>query len=436
MTQQPYLTAPLNAASAERLAADGLELRLVQAADADAFTGWHQVVRRGFLEPESSVDNTRAAAERIAYRRMTGVYDPTSPRPEQPAGTIASWVSELAVPGGGTVPSFAISSVTVAPTHRRRGIARAMVEGELRVAAGLGLPLAMLTVSEAPLYGRYGFGAAAMATSLRLDVKRASWTGPVPPGRVDFVPRESAREVMPALHDAIRAASPGEIQIPAGHWDRMLGTTPEAKDADALRTIQYSDAAGEARGAAVYTVRENHDDFTRSTVTVHYLLAQTPDAYAALWRFFVELDLVGTVEAGELSVDEALLWMISDRRAATVTVRDHHYLRVLDVAAALEARRYGAEGTLALEVVDPLGLSGGRFVLQVDAEGRATVSSSASLPEGAVTVHLGTSELSAAYLGGVSLETLTAAGRVKTTDAAAAARIFSWPTPPRLSFWY
>ena len=436
MTETPYLTAPLDAASAAALAAGSLDLRLVASSDTDAFPGWHRVVRRGFLEPESSDDDVRAAASRIAYRRLTGVYDPLAPQAGDAVGTVASWVSELSVPGGEVLPSLAISSVTVAPTHRRRGIARALIEGELRLAASLGLSMAMLTVSEAPLYGRYGFGLAAMGASLSLDVKRAAWTGPVPPGRVDFISRERAREIMPVLHDAIRAATPGEIEIPAGHWDHIAGTGPSVKDAEARRAIQYTDAGGEVRGAAVYTVRENHDDFTKATVTVQYLVAQTADAYAALWRFLVELDLVATVEASELSIDEPLLWMISDRRAATVTVRDHHYLRIVDVPAALEARRYAAEGVINLEVFDPLGLSGGRFILRTDAEGRAVVTHSATVPDDAITVELNTLELSAAYLGGVSLETLAAAGRVKTSDAAGAARIFSWPTPPRLSFWY
>jgi hypothetical protein len=60
----------------------------------------------------------------------------------------------------------------------------------------------------------------------------------------------------------------------------------------------------------------------------------------------------------------------------------------------------------------------------------------AGQPEDAAVVALGVEELSAAYLGGVSLATLAAAGRVRSTDAATAARIFGWHTAPRLSIWY
>jgi predicted acetyltransferase len=415
-----------------------------------AFDAWLQVVARGFLDGDRPDEEITASRERSAYRRKTGIYDPSAPLPDSPVATIASWIAELSIPGGSSIPSCAISAVTVAPTHRRRGIARAMLEGELRTAAAFGAPMAMLTVSESTLYGRYGFAPAAASANWHLDVKRATWIGPRPGGRVDFITRERLRDLVAPLHERIRPAVAGEITVPAAHWDTFAGTRPDAKEGGKTRAIQYADDAGEVRGLALYSVRENEKDFTKSTVNLSYLLAETDDAYAALWRFFVELDLVGEVHAHQLSVDEPLLWMISDQRAAEVTVTDHQYVRILDVPRALEARRYGASGTIALEVVDVLGIAEGRWLLTVDAEGRGSVSPwEGAAPDGAVGITLGVEELSAAYLGGVSLATLAAAGRVKTMDAAGtpssaahdpatatAARIFGWHVAPRLSIWY
>ncbi len=421
-----------------RLAGNGLEARLVSLGDTEQFANWLQVVARGFLDGERSEEQVTATRERSGYRRLTGIYDPSSPMPEAPVASIASWIGELTVPGGRGIPSCAISAVTVAPTHRRRGIARAMLEGELGTARDAGAPVAMLTVSESTLYGRYGFAPAAASASWRIDVKRASWIGPRPGGRVDFITRERLRELVGPLHERVRLTAAGEIDVPAGHWDNFAGTRPDAKDPGKNRAVQYADETGEVRGLALYSVRENHDDFTKATVTVSYLLTETPDAYAALWRFFLELDLVGEVHADELSVDEPLRWMISDQRAATVTVKDHQYVRILDVPAALEARTFGAPGVLALEVADALGIAEGRWLLRVEADGRGTVTSwdAGDVPDGAVEVSLGIEELSAAYLGGVSLATLATAGRVKSTDAAAAARVFGWHSAPRLSIWY
>lgn len=431
-----HLAAAPDADFAARLAGHGLEPRVVPVSDKAAFEQWLQVVARGFLDGERSAEDVAAARERLGYRRKTGVYDPAAPMPDAPVATFASWLDELSVPGGAVVPACAISSVTVSPTHRRRGLARAMMEAELRLAASEGIPVAVLTVSESTLYGRYGFGPAAAVAEWSLDITRATWTGPVPGGRVDFITRDAWRALAEELHERIRPSFAGEIGMPGGHWDRFAGTRPDAKDAGAKRAIQYTDESGTVRGVALYTVAENHADFARSTVHVQLLLAETPDAYAALWRFFVELDLVGEVKASELAVDEPLLWMISDQRAATVTLRDHQYVRILDLPAALAARRYAAPGRLLLDVADPLGYAEGRWLLEIGEDGVGAATAVDSAPAGTVAVRLGVTELSAAYLGGVSLETLAIAGRVEATDAAAAARVLGWHRPPRLSFWY
>lgn len=296
----------------------------------------------------------------------------------------------------------------------------------------------MLTVSESTLYGRYGFAPAANAASWRIDVKRAQWTGPQAPGRLDFIPRERFRDLAGPLHDRMRRASPGEITMPYGHWDVLAGTTAEAENPGRKRAVQYTAPGGEVTGLALYSVEENPADDTASTVTLHMLLSADDEAYAALWRFFVELDLIGEVRADQRAVDEPLWWMISDKRAATITVTDHQYVRIIDVATALEARRFCVAGTLALHVHDPLGLGGGRFLLRVDENGRGAVTpwTDPDAPVGAVAVRLGVEELSTVYLGGVSLSTLAAAGRVESTDAAAAASVLGWPITPRLSFWY
>ena len=67
---------------------------------------------------------------------------------------------------------------------------------------------------------------------------------------------------------------------------------------------------------------------------------------------------------------------------------------------------HGAPGTVALEVSDVLGFAEGRWLLTVDAEGTGPVTAwEGEAPDGAVTVALGVEELSAVYLGGVSLAT-------------------------------
>ena len=431
-----YHGAPVDEAAAGALAAQGLELRRVANARPEA-DAWLRAVRRGFLDPEPTEERIAASAAANGYRRMIGVFDPGGPMPEIPVGTFASWVTELTVPGGRTVPMAAISAVTVAPTHQGRGIARAMMEGELRVAVSLGVPVAGLTVSESTIYGRYGFAPAVAATTWKIDTKRARWAGPDVPGRVDYVSRDVARGILPRLHEEIRWHRPGEIPIPGSHWDRFTEQNPDADKPGRVRAVQYSDPAGRVRGVVLYSVTENEDDFTKSELVVSQLVAADSHAYAALWRHLIELPLIGTVTASELSADEPLLWMLSDQRAARITLTDHHYVRVLDVATALEGRRYDIPGAAVFEVTDPLGHSRGRWLLEADAQGRGRVRSDGGPDaQGIPVVRLGIAELSAAYLGSVSLSTLAAAGRVETTDAAAAAALLRHRAAPQLSFWY
>lgn len=435
VTPTDWRTAAVDRTSGESLAEGGLEYRTV---DGDAALGaWLQADTRGFLEGELSDERVGSALARMRRDRYTGVYDPTVPDADVPVATIRSWVCGVSMPGGSTVASCAISAVTVAPTHRRRGIARALLEGELRRAAAARLPLASLTVTESAIYGRYGFGSAADAVALEIDPKRARWTGPTAPGRVDFVGRERAESVIRDVHERTRAQSPGDIDLPEFYEKRYSGTLPHDENGTKVRCVQYTDADGVVRGVSSYTVTPHETDFTLHTVDVKILLAESDDAYAALWRYFLELDLTGKVRAWLRAADEPVLWMISDRRAAEVSITDHHYLRVLDVPAVLSSRAYASAGVISLSVTDPLGLAGGRFLLTIDAEGVGRIEQEPeTVPDSAVALEVSVTDLASLLLGGVTVLTLARAGRVRTSDRVAATRMLAWHEAPKLGIWY
>ncbi len=427
--------ADLDTSLVETLAAQKLDARRVDDADRAQTDAWIGAVARGFLDGEPSDAQRQQFFERSAYRRKLGVYDPTGVQPEVPVATFVTWGAELTVPGEATVPACAVSSVTVAPTHRRRGLLRTIMRGELRTAAASGFPLAMLTVSESTIYGRFGYGPAAAAASWTIDVRRAGWRVPEPEGRVDFISREQGRALAPGLHDRARLSSPGEIDMPGGDWDRTFGLRPDAQKAEQLRVAQYRSTAGEVEGLVAYRVTENDDDYASSSLDVVLMLSVTDAAYAGLWRFLLSMDLIGTISAHLLSVDEPLWWMIADQRAVKIRVNDHQYLRILDVAKALEARRYDVVDTVLLEVDDPLGFADGRYLLTASADGSARVVPAETTHEAPVA-RLGVAELASIYLGGVSPATLARAGRIHADDPARLTRLFASPQTPRLSIWY
>lgn len=340
----------------------------------------------------------------------------------------------MTIPGGQT-PMWAITSVTVAATHRRRGIARNMLEGELRAAQGAGYALAGLTVTEATIYGRYGFGPATSVQSYSIDTRRAGWGSPDPAARILFVDREQLARDLGDLHERTRADRIGDTDVWEGHWRDTAGLDPEAEKPRDIRGVRAIDADGALVGAMAFSIGDGPDHSSHMLRVIH-LVAATADARAALWRFALSYDLVGTVTAELQPLDEPLPWLVADRRAIRRTVRDHGWIRILDVPEALARRPLAGPVGVRLEVTDPLGIAGGAWtLLQLGGQGLQV----APLRDGEsaqVTIDIGA--LSAAYLGDVRLEELAAAGRVsgdgaKIRELSEALRT---DRAAHLSFWY
>lgn len=441
---------PVDRVSESALESRGLTYRLVDPADRAALDAWLHADQRGFHHArptETELENERSV---FAERRLLGVYDTTSAEPEIPVATVSGWPTGLSVPGGRSVDAWAVSSVTVAPTHRRRGIARALLEAELRGAIEAGAALAVLTVTEATIYGRYGFAPAARSATVSVDRRRAHWSGPDSPGRVQLVEPASLRDLAPQLARRAVARTPGEIDRWPGLLDRVLGLVdPEAEASRRIRAIRYDDEHGEPQGFATYRITREPD--RAGVLQFDFLAAATDDAERALWRTLIEVDFIDEVRGLLRSVDEPLPWLLEDARAATVReIVDHLWVRVLDPVAALRARRYGSAGSLTLEIDDPLGHAGGTYELEVAGDGRAEVSRvdepGADVPAAAArrrrragALRLGVRELGAIYLGDVRPSTLVRAGRITETARGAAGladRIFATSKAPQLSIWF
>ncbi len=425
---ETFLTAPADDRSAAALAASGLRYALVDPADEAAFTEWIRADARGFHGRWPGEEALAETRDYLADRRTTAVYDDALT--PSPVGTVNSWIAPLTVPGGARVDSWAISSVTVAPTHRRRGIATALLGGELRTAHRLGVPLAILTVSESVIYGRWGFGPATFASDWRIDTKRARWAGGDTPGRLSFAEPEQYRETGRRVLDAAFAARAGEIATTPYLADRLVGPLKDDTDADRARLVRYDSPSGTPEGFVSYAVKETHD-FARQTAEVNYLAAATDRALTALWRYLLDLDLVAEVRIHTRGVDEPLPALVSDIRGARVTnVQDHLWARLLDIPATLSARSYERDGTLVLEVTDDLALADGRYRLTVDG-GRGRVERTTEEAD----VTLPVAALSSAYLGHDVTRGLALAGRI-AGDAEALDRLFRTAVPPRLSTWF
>ena len=94
-----------------------------------------------------------------------------------------------------------------------------------------------------------------------------------------------------------------------------------------------------------------------------------------------------------------------------MTVHDGLWLRIVDVSAALAGRAFGGDADLVLEVADGFcEWNSGRYRL------------SGERTDAPADVALDVAALASAYLGGVSLHELAAAGRARELTPGAVAR--------------
>ena len=431
-------TTPIDETARANLARQGLRFDLLPR-DENSFNHWVQAVGRGFLGPIIADENLALRRSGFDHRRICAIWDDSVANAASPVATASSWVMGLTVPGRRELPTWAISTISVAPTHRRRGVARNLMEAELRTAVKLGVPAAILTASEASIYSRFGFEPASLRADWTIDTKRAKWIGPEPKGRLQIVTTEQSRDGGSFdLVERIRLATPGQVRFDGMLWSRMFGAPGLANPAE-IRVVRYDDESGEQQGFAIYSAERDH---FHASAQVHYLAAATDDAYAALWRYILELDLVDQVKAELRSTDEAFRWQLSDFRAATQNdVHDHLWLRILDVKTTLEARHYSAPGTFVFEVSDELGFASGCYLLSIDDAGKAVVRELENSKgfEDNHLLQLGIGDLAAAYLGAFTFGTLVRAERVneKTPAAAVAAdAAFRSVVTPWLPIWF
>jgi predicted acetyltransferase len=404
-----------------------LRVRTVEASEIDA---WTRCMGVGFLftVPEGYGEYFRGDVD---LHRTWGGFDG-----ERVVGTLRSFATPFTVPGPSQVEVAALTNVTVAPTHRRRGLLTEMITSELRASAEREEVVGILIASEYPIYGRFGYGAAIEAAAYSVDLAPTRFVSPGS-GHVELVDLVTLRREAPGLYEHFRARQPGSIERNARWWDRALHQVEVPGDSkpEGYQAL-YRSPTGVVEGYVRYRAKQASDHMRPTgELTVDELVATTPGAYQGLWRYCCEVDLVATLRAGDRSVDEPLGWLLEDARTVRQTGRyDFVWVRVLDVGAALSARRYAVDGHLVIEVSDDLGFGRGRYALDGGPAGatctRTDAAADLSMPVDAV---------GSLYAGGVSAHILRDIGRIDEHRAGAvdrAAVMFRSPTAPWCSTWF
>lgn len=403
----------------------------VRAIAPEELLDWYVHNRRSFAE---AVDRDQAEAMLrpvTRYEDCLAAFDGT-----EIVGTAHLEPTPMSMPGGAWLDCAAVTRVSVAPTHRRRGILRQLMTVQLQSVQAQGLPLASLWASESPIYGRFGYGMAGVHETWRIAREHtafASWA-PEPRGEVRFVDAARWPELLPPLFDEYAGMKPGGMKRVQHRWDRMF----EDRDRRGMSPLQGIVHRTE-RGVDGYALYRSRSNWPRGApdfeVRLEEMVAFDSHAELDLWRVLLNLDLAGSITAVDQPTDATLPWALADFRRLQRRQQDGIYVRVVDLPAAFEARAYRAAGRLVIEIDDPvLPDAGGRFAIEASPEG-AAVTRTSDAPQ----LRLHPAAAGMLLLGGRTATLLARAGLIEERESGALERadeLFRWPAAPHTLYHF
>jgi predicted acetyltransferase len=373
-----------------------------------------------YFNPPPSAEWLEALATTLPHERMHAAFENGAI-----VGGAGAFPFELSVPGG-SLPCAGVTAVGVQPTHRRRGVLRAMMDTQLRDVHERDEPIAALWASEETIYGRFGYGIASWAGELKVPHEWDAFAEPLElAGTARFATPEEGRELFPPIYDAVRRERPGMPSRSEAWWDDRQLRLPE-DEASAPRRFVVLEVGGEPQAYAIYRTHFSFEGgLPASRLVVREAFGATPETTAAIWRFLLDVDWMAVVEVELAPLDHPLFLLLALPRRARFQMHDGLWVRLVDLPAALSGRVYCEGGPIVFEVRDTVcEWNDGRWKLadgvceRTDAE-----------PDLALDV----SALGSAYLGAVSFTQLRDALRVEELREGAVARadaLFAWRPLP------
>ena len=349
----------------------------------------------------------------------------------------AAWEDGQIVGGAGAFPfvmsvpgaELACGGVTVVgvqPTHRRRGVLRAMMNEQLRDIHERDQPIAALWASEETIYGRFGYGLAAWCGEIKLPRVWNAFREPLERrGRVRFVSSEEAAGLFPPIWDALMRERPGVYRRSDAWWTLRTLRMPEEEAANPKRfAVLGLDGSPQA-----YAIYRQFPAFEGGSSVARLqaieVVGATPQATAEIWRFVLDIDWYATLEASLLPVDHPLFTLLATPRRAGFRMADSLWVRLVEVGAALTGRAYANDGSVVFDVRDAVcPWNEGTWRVEGGRAERTDAAADLALDVGA---------LGSAYLGAVSFAQLRdglrleelAEGAVERADA-----LFGWRPLP------
>jgi predicted acetyltransferase len=278
-------------------------------------------------------------------------------------------------------------------------------------------PVACLWASEETIYGRFGYGIASQCGDIEIPKSAAAFAQPFESqGELRMLDEEKALEPFSRLYDRVRLGYPGMIARTEEWWKIRRLADPESRrqGGGVLNRILLT-IDGKPEGYALYRMHQTMEaGASTGFLNVIEAIGATPEATRQIWRLLLDVDWIARVKAALLPVDHPLFLLLARPRMMRFRLSDALWVRLVDVQAALAARRIGAGEPVVIEVRDAFcPWNEGRYSVGAGGTKRTRKS-----PELALDV----SSLGTVYLGGFTFAQLTRAGRIEELREGAAAR--------------
>jgi predicted acetyltransferase len=331
-------------------------------------------------------------------------------------GGAGAFPFELTVPGG-RVRAAGVTVVGVLPTHRRRGVLRAMMRAQLDACREHGEPVAYLWASEDTIYTRFGYGMASLAAEIDVMRERTGYHAPVAPlGQIRLVALGEAEPLVAPVWERVAAVTPGMFARTPAWWQARTLTDPvwRRRGGGELQCAVL-EVDGHSKAYALYRLSPIWDrGIQTGALDVVEAMGDSAESTRAIWRYLFDVDWVGHVRAGVLPADHPLVLLMAEPRRLRMSLRDGLWVRLVDAGAALAARSYATDGSVVIELTDEFcPWNQGRWRVGAGEVGRTT---------DAADLAADVTALGSVYLGGFTWAQLARSLRVAELRPGAVAR--------------
>lgn len=341
-----------------------------------------------------SVDpaNVEAWKRRVDLEDILVAEDVSDPARPTVVGTSLCYKLRLTVPGGATLKAAWLAMIAVAATHLGRGVWQQLSIRGFGILQERNYPILCGVPTQPTVYEILGAGVASYARTYNIEPRFTDLRAKPERNRARVVEADEARGLLPDLYDRWCAVTPGALSRSRAWWANVLEDRVTQRDnGSTLNYVVHPDGFMTYRviGASPHAFRRPFGN-----LIVQDFCPITPEAHTDLLATLLSLKMFDN-SVIETPVDDPLPLKLKDQLAAQTTkVNDFLWMRIMNVPEVLPKRAYRADADLVLDVTDPLGVAGGRFLLRIrDGVGTCTPH------DGPADIKIGLGDLGSIYMG-------------------------------------